>query len=68
MRSLTGKILGAVALAMVASTVTACGGGSSREARQFNDQPVEQLYNLGADFLDKKRYEEASLVFDEVER
>jgi outer membrane protein assembly factor BamD len=68
MRSLTGKILGAVALAMVASTVTACGGGNSREARQFNDQPVEQLYNLGADFLDKKRYEEASLVFDEVER
>jgi outer membrane protein assembly factor BamD len=63
-------LLRAAALALLASTTAACAGGANkaREERQFVDQPVEQLYNQGADMLDKRRYTEASAAFDEVER
>ena len=48
----------------------ACAHGKkeSKIERQFAEQPVEQLYNAGADYLDHKNYEEAVKAFDEVER
>ena len=53
----------------MASGLAACGhGGGNKAERQYVDQPVEQLYNLGSDYMDKKRYDEASAAFDEVER
>jgi outer membrane protein assembly factor BamD len=65
---LATKLVGAAVLAVLASSTAACGGGKAKEQLQFSEQPVEQIYNLGADYLDKRRYEEASLAFAEVER
>jgi outer membrane protein assembly factor BamD len=63
-----GLLLRAVAVSVLGVGLSACGHGKATEERQFVDQPVEQLYNQGADYLDKRRYEEASQAFDEVER
>jgi outer membrane protein assembly factor BamD len=57
-------------LAALAADVSACAyhGKKDKEDRQFAEQPVEQLYNTGADLLDKHRYEDAVKAFQEVER
>ncbi|MBL8551127.1 MAG: outer membrane protein assembly factor BamD [Hyphomonadaceae bacterium] len=61
------KVARAVGLAALALTVAGCGGGA-RERLQFQEEPVAQLYNRGADFLDRRRWAEASAAFEEVER
>jgi len=60
----------ALALAVLAGGVTACAGGDrhARENVQYVDQPVEQLYNRGADLLDHHLWDEALTAFQEVER
>ena len=59
----------ALALIAVAVSLTAC---QSREKRQrelaYVERPVEQLYNLATDELDQHDYEQAILLFNEVER
>jgi outer membrane protein assembly factor BamD len=59
----------AVALAILAGGVSACGGGVvGREQVQYVEEPATQLYNRGADNLDRRRYAQALRFFEEVER
>lgn len=53
--------------AFLAMGLAAC-GGKAREALQYQEQPVEQLYNSAADLLDQRRWTEAATAFEEVER
>lgn len=55
-------------VALLAAGLAACGGGKAKEALQYQEQPVEQLYNNAADLLDEKRWTEAATAFEEVER
>jgi outer membrane protein assembly factor BamD len=59
----------AVALAILAAGLGACANNRhTREAVQYSDEPVERLYNAGANFMDRRRYPEAVAAFQEVER
>lgn len=42
--------------------------GARNESLAYVERPVEQLYNNASDSLLKRRYDEAVLLFDEVER
>jgi outer membrane protein assembly factor BamD len=55
-----------LAAALLAGGLAACSGKT--EDVQFTEQPVEQLYNKAADLLDNRRWSEAALAFEEVER
>lgn len=58
-----------VALAILAAGLGACAGSRhNREAVQYNDEPVERLYNTGANYIDRARWPEAVSAFQEVER
>lgn len=49
--------------------LSACsGGGGAGENQSFTEEPVEGLYNIAVDALEKGQYEAASVKFDEVER
>jgi outer membrane protein assembly factor BamD len=61
-------IVRAVGVAALAISVTACAGSSRRERLQFQEEPVAQLYNRGADLMDRRRWAEAATAFEEVER
>jgi outer membrane protein assembly factor BamD len=63
-RQIVFGILGAAALA---SGVAGC-GGKAKQAVQFEEQPVERLYNSASDLLDRRRWADAAGAFDEVER
>jgi outer membrane protein assembly factor BamD len=58
----------ALALAILATGLGACANNRSREAVQYTDEPVERLYNAGADYIDRHRWPEAVAAFQEVER
>jgi outer membrane protein assembly factor BamD len=64
------KFAQALALAVLAAGTAACAGRgrSSAENVQYVDQPVERLYNRGADLLDHRRWSDAVTAFQEVER
>lgn len=62
------QIARALALAVLAGGLGACGGGAGREAVQYVDEPVAQLYNRGAGLLDQRRWSDALAAFEEVER
>jgi outer membrane protein assembly factor BamD len=62
------QIARALALAVLAGGLSACGGMRAREEVQFVDEPVAQLYNRGADYLDRGRWADALAAFEEVER
>lgn len=62
------QIVRALALALLAGGLAACGGNRAREAVQFVDEPVAQLYNRGAQMLDQRRWADALAAFEEVER
>jgi outer membrane protein assembly factor BamD len=62
------QVMRALALAMLAAGLGACGGRAREEAAQYNEEPVAQLYNRGADYLDRRRWSEALAAFEEVER
>ena len=60
----------AAALAALTLGLAACQTATERENDKFAyvERPVEQLYNTAVDLVEKKRYDEATLFFDEVER
>ena len=61
-----GKIMTAVLLAVALS---ACASRAKEQAKlQYQEQPVEQLYNTAADLLDQRRWTEAATAFEEVDR
>lgn len=63
------QIIRGAALALLAAGLAACGGGDRvRENQQFVDEPVTQLYNRGANYLDDRRWSDALAAFEEVER
>jgi len=61
--TLTFRMLIATALLGLA----ACSGDSAALA-EYQEEPVEKLYNYAVDALEKEEYVEASTRFDEVER
>jgi outer membrane protein assembly factor BamD len=65
----TKQVARALAVAAFAAGLAACGhSGRARANLQYNDEPVERLYNTGADYLDAHRWPEAVTAFEEVER
>ncbi|MGD9981919.1 MAG: outer membrane protein assembly factor BamD [Hyphomonadaceae bacterium] len=58
----------ALALALLAGGAAACGGVRDREQLQYVEEPASNLYNRGADMLDRGRYPRALQAFEEVER
>ncbi len=58
----------AVSAVVLAAGLSACMGGQATERLQYQEQPVEQLYNSAADLLDQRRWTEAATAFEEVER
>ncbi len=59
------RVLG---IALLAAGLAACGGNRARESVQYQDEPVANLYNNGARFMDERRWTEALAAFEEVER
>ncbi|MBN8520890.1 MAG: outer membrane protein assembly factor BamD [Alphaproteobacteria bacterium] len=55
-----------IALSLLA--LAACSSDSKEDPNLQVEKPVEVLYNSAADALDAKQYEEASRLFNEVER
>lgn len=71
MTSRQKHLMRAMAMAVMAGSLGACGvfgGERQRENVQFVDEPVAELYNYGADYLDRRNWRMALLVFQEVER
>jgi outer membrane protein assembly factor BamD len=64
----TTQLTRALALALLATGLGACGGMRGRENVQYVEEPATQLYNRGADYLDRRRYPQAIAFFQEVER
>lgn len=62
------QLIRALALGLLAGGLGACSGTRGREAVQFVEEPVAQLYNRGMDLIDRRRYAEALTSFEEVER
>lgn len=58
----------ALTVVMLAGGLAACGGGRATEDVQYVEEPVTQLYNRGADYLDRRRWSDALASFEEVER
>lgn len=60
----------APALAAVAAlTLSACGSLNNQDERfAYVEEPVEILYATGSEALEKRRYDEAVVFFEEVER
>jgi len=54
-------------VAAMAGIAAGC-GGNDEEQLQYVEQPVETLYNTAVDYLQARRYSQAVLFFDEVER
>lgn len=61
----TPIIMSATLLALAA---TACQAGNRNEELAYVERPVERIYNLALSELDKRDYNEAVLLFNEVER
>jgi outer membrane protein assembly factor BamD len=63
-------ILQAMAVAMLATGLSACGtfGRDRRENVQYVEEPVALLYNRGSEYLDRRLWPQALLMFEEVER
>ncbi len=59
-------LVGFAALALL----SACASNTSKKNERFAyvEQPVEQLYSRALDQMQRRRYEQAILLFDEVER
>ncbi|MCR6644005.1 MAG: outer membrane protein assembly factor BamD [Terricaulis sp.] len=61
------QIARALALALVAGGLAAC-NTTRQENLQYVEEPVANLYNRGAQMLDRRRWAEALRAFEEVER
>ena len=57
-----------LAVVLLATGLAACGGKAKEASLQYQEQPVEQLYNNAADLMDQRRWTEAATAFEEVER
>lgn len=60
------RFLTYMVLAVIAVILPAC--SSDKEAKQQEEKPVEELYNGAQTALKEKNYEEATRLFEEVER
>lgn len=58
----------ALGLALLATSLAACGGNRARESVQFSDEPVAQLYGRAAQLMDRRQWTDALAAFEEVER
>lgn len=60
----------ALALAVAAAGVAGCSktSASTKADQSYVARDVETIYNFGKETLDQKRYKQAALIFDEVER
>jgi len=60
----------AVGVLLLAGGLGACGtlGRSQEERVQYSDEPVARIYNRGANNLDRRRWDQARMAFEEVER
>ena len=65
MRKVHSILLASTAAALV---LTACQNSNRREELAYVERPVEQLYARARDELDKGDYDQAVLLFNEVER
>ncbi len=63
--SLVFKWLGVIAVCV---GLGACGGGGKKEKFAYVERPVEQLYASAITQLKKRRYDNAIVFFEEVER
>jgi len=69
MNSRQKHLVRALAAAMLATGLGACGAfGARDEDVQYVEEPVTRLYNRGADYLDSRRWSDALASFEEVER
>lgn len=57
-----------IALLALAMTTTACANNRRNQELAYVERPVEQLYNQAAGRLDRRDFEQAKLLFEEVER
>lgn len=57
-----------LAISASALVITACQNQNRRQELAYVERPVEQLYARATDELDKRDYDEAILLFNEVER
>jgi outer membrane protein assembly factor BamD len=59
-----------MAAVLLVGGLGACGtlGRQRAEQRQYVDEPVAQIYNRGAESLDRRRWTQAIEAFEEVER
>ncbi|MBI1188035.1 MAG: outer membrane protein assembly factor BamD [Alphaproteobacteria bacterium] len=62
------SILMAIGAAAIALSATSCASNREREARQYREEPVADLYNFAVDRLEQRRWSEAAAAFEEVER
>lgn len=62
------KSLSILALAAAAVVLPACSSGKEKKKFAYVERPVEQLYADAARQLERKRYEQAVALFEEVER
>ena len=62
-----GRLSGVCVAAGLLVAVSGC-QNSRNESLAYVERPVEQLYNEAADALDQRTYQQAVLLFDEVER
>jgi outer membrane protein assembly factor BamD len=53
---------------VAAAGLGACASSERRQALQYQEQPVEQLYNRASDLMDQRRWSEAATAYEEVER
>ena len=58
----------AVLAVLAAGLLTACGGNDRRAELAYEERPVETLYNLAFEQLQRRDYQRAAALFDEVER
>ncbi|MFQ5563138.1 MAG: outer membrane protein assembly factor BamD [Parvularculaceae bacterium] len=65
MKSRIGVVLMALTMAIA---VAACSSSKRKQKFAYVEQPVGELYQRGAEQLEKRRFEEAVALFEEVER
>jgi outer membrane protein assembly factor BamD len=63
-----GRSSGVYLAASIALVVTACAGNSRRDEIAYVERPVETIYNEAVQSLDRNRWDQAALQFDEVQR
>ena len=63
---LTSATLGLACIALFG--LSACGGKKGIADKSYVARDVETLYNLALSRMEKQRYKEAALIFDDVER